>query len=354
VSTTVTSTTRSRVHGLEGQLSSLGKATESLLRTARLDTALLASGEDELRATVAELEERWRKLEQMVEELEEERGVEQQEDGMAGASDSESAGPSRTDQGSRPSDAARRLSSIDWDSERPSFKSNLSDASVASCSTKDEEEAAKDGNPWWRFGNNKKEFEQIEQLQADTTADSQTQGRRRSSNSVGSAFAKLFSPKGPPDVDQSSSEPSKDKKRTSELEETAALRLKLKTRDSAAESLHQLVTMQSRSLIDLRYQRNLLEVKSKYIAIHQQSELDELRQKLRYLKIEKRRKEMSIQESEVRLEKLSRHKEMLGEELQIVKAELVLLDSKMSNLVDGRGDYMSGDDIGVQDKVMIA
>ena len=244
VSTGATSTTRSRVHGLDEQLSSLGKATESLLRTARLDTALLASGEEELRATVAELEERWGRLERMVEE---ERRAEQQEDGSAG-SDSES-GPSHTEQGRRgqttrwSSDAARRLSRLDWDSERPSFMSNLSDASGASCSEKDEGESAKEGGPWWRFGN-KREAEQVEQSQADATEDGQSQDRRRSENSVGSAFAKLFSPKRPPDVDQSSSEPSMDEKRTSELEESAALRLKLKTRDSAAESLHELVMMQ--------------------------------------------------------------------------------------------------------------
>ena len=110
-------------------------------------------------------------------------------------------------------------------------------------------------------------------------------------------------------------------------------------------------------LIDLKYQRNQLDIRSKYDAIHQQSELEELRQKLKYLKIERRRKETSVKESKVRLEKLSHHEEMLEEELQIVKSELILLESKMRSFdatANGGGDYMCGnDDVGVQKRVKI-
>lgn len=110
-------------------------------------------------------------------------------------------------------------------------------------------------------------------------------------------------------------------------------------------------------LIDLKYQRNQLDIRSKYDAIHQQSELEELRQKLKYLKIERRRKETSVKESKVRLEKLSHHEEMLEEELQIVKSELILLESKMRSFdatANDRGDSMCGnDDVGVHKRVKI-
>jgi len=266
VATTVTSTTRSRVHGLDEQLSTLGKATESLLRTARLDTVLIARGEEELRAAVADLEDRWKVYEQMVEE---EREVEQYLADNDGASVSDSAGPSEANQSRRSSLAARRCSSIDWEdggvgeSLKSKGQSNLDWGGMTNSVATDapgrkdgDEEVIKDDKPWWRFGD-KKEVERSEQsdrpswfggikkdgLQADATAD--RLGSQRTDNSVGSALSKLFSPKRPPDVDQSSSEPPGDEeKRTSELEETAALRLKLKTRDSAAESLQQLVTMQ--------------------------------------------------------------------------------------------------------------
>ena len=121
------------------------------------------------------------------------------------------------------------------------------------------------------------------------------------------------------------------------------LHLKLRGCDSAASSLHQLVSLQKRNLLDLQYERNRLQSSSQSSSSQAQAELENLQQDLNFTKVERRRKMRLLEEADQKRKRAQDREEMLQEELETVRTELFMLRTQMSQLERNCGeDYYGG------------
>ena len=67
---------------------------------------------------------------------------------------------------------------------------------------------------------------------------------------------------------------------------TSSLQMKFRNYDSAASTLHRLLSYQTRNLLDLRYPRNSIRSSTALLSKHSQSELQALESKLHFTKVE--------------------------------------------------------------------
>lgn len=105
-----------------------------------------------------------------------------------------------------------------------------------------------------------------------------------------------------------------------------SLQVKLRGCDSAASTLHQLLTFQTRNLNDLERQHTTLStITSKFNATYTKSELEKLSNALQYAKVERRRKARQLEDAKNRKRKCDIQEERLGGELEGIRSELCRL-----------------------------
>ena len=109
-----------------------------------------------------------------------------------------------------------------------------------------------------------------------------------------------------------------------------ALQVKLKGCDSAASTLHQLLTFQKRALYDLQYQRTILSSASTFNSKHHSFEIEKLTSQLHHAKVERRRKARQLEDVKNKKKKSDDQEERLRDELETVRSELFRLRMEVS------------------------
>eukprot|EP00580_Thalassiosira_gravida_P017556 CAMPEP_0201661710 /NCGR_PEP_ID=MMETSP0494-20130426/3998_1 /ASSEMBLY_ACC=CAM_ASM_000839 /TAXON_ID=420259 /ORGANISM="Thalassiosira gravida, Strain GMp14c1" /LENGTH=684 /DNA_ID=CAMNT_0048139891 /DNA_START=148 /DNA_END=2202 /DNA_ORIENTATION=+ len=153
----------------------------------------------------------------------------------------------------------------------------------------------------------------------------------------------------------------------------SALQVKLRGCNSAASTLEQLLSYQTRNLLDLRHERNTLRSASKFDARQSDKELNKLRSQLHSARVERRRKARFVEDAQKKMKKTQRQEELLKGELESIRTELFLLNKERTEAQgvagsrgSGRGDNnVDGNDggegigdsnhsRGIRDRVVIA
>jgi hypothetical protein len=105
--------------------------------------------------------------------------------------------------------------------------------------------------------------------------------------------------------------------------------LKLNGLDMASSTLHQLLSYRRRSLCDLRYQQAILQSTSSFTEQVEGFQVDKLRSKLHFAKVERRRKMQTLEDIRSKITVSADQEERLRGELESVHAELCRLRREM-------------------------
>mmetsp|Transcript_10555 Transcript_10555/g.16039 ORF Transcript_10555/g.16039 Transcript_10555/m.16039 type:complete len:478 (-) Transcript_10555:72-1505(-) len=112
-------------------------------------------------------------------------------------------------------------------------------------------------------------------------------------------------------------------------EAISTMQVKLRGCDSAASSLHQLVSFQKRQITDLQHERNRLKVLYEFEALHSRSELKSLATQAESAQVERERKICLLQEAERCRSIFVDKEEKLKEELECIRMELFMLNIQL-------------------------
>lgn len=356
---------------VEESLSDLGRATESLLRTMRLDVVLLGSREEEMRTALEQLERQWAVLERLLEQQQEqeeknnEGGEEGGGDGDGGPTNQpverrrRSTGdrpvlekkksllcastvnwegtvdvPARDEQGDggkqgdgrkqtrRRSSVQRErrsqlaCSSLDWgglDNSESTAERGMQGASLRGV---DEDEGGDDkqqqqqhNNRWSFFRKSKIDFN----ASSNTVATTQSPSKSDSDATI-PVFIQPVTEEPTDEVD---------------AEVLSALQLKLSGCDLAALTLQQHLSYQTRNLLDLRHERNSIQSSSQFDENNSNLELERLRARLHAATLERRRKSRLLEEATKKNKKSRDQEDRLKGELESIRTELCVLNTQM-------------------------
>eukprot|EP00573_Skeletonema_grethae_P012243 CAMPEP_0201694222 /NCGR_PEP_ID=MMETSP0578-20130828/6561_1 /ASSEMBLY_ACC=CAM_ASM_000663 /TAXON_ID=267565 /ORGANISM="Skeletonema grethea, Strain CCMP 1804" /LENGTH=440 /DNA_ID=CAMNT_0048179873 /DNA_START=78 /DNA_END=1400 /DNA_ORIENTATION=- len=131
-------------------------------------------------------------------------------------------------------------------------------------------------------------------------------------------------------IDEKNNVPSSANTPKEDLSEAiSTMQVKLRGCDSAASSLHQLVSFQKRQITDLQHERNQLKVLSEFQSLHGQSELKSLVTQMESARVERERKELLLKEAEKCRSIFVDKEEKLKEELECIRMELFMLNMQL-------------------------
>jgi len=124
----------------------------------------------------------------------------------------------------------------------------------------------------------------------------------------------------------------------------SSLQVKLRGCDSAASTLHQLLSCQTRNLYDLKYQHNTLKSSAAFATKSTSTELEKLRSQLHFAKVERRRKIRLLEDARQKQKKSVDQEERLKGELESIRTELFMMKMQMSKEEGEQrgGEGMSG------------
>lgn len=107
----------------------------------------------------------------------------------------------------------------------------------------------------------------------------------------------------------------------------SSLQVKLRGCDSAASTLQQLLSYQTRHLFNLQYERNSLQSSSQFESSHSKQELEKLRNQLHFAKVERRRKSRFLEDAHKKKKRTQDQEELLKGELESIRTELFMLNN---------------------------
>ncbi|KAL7536788.1 hypothetical protein ACHAWF_005560 [Thalassiosira exigua] len=129
----------------------------------------------------------------------------------------------------------------------------------------------------------------------------------------------------------------------SNSEAITSLQVKLRGCDSAATSLHQLLSYQTRNLLDLEHERNRLKWSHDYESKQSEMELENLRNQLKAARVERRRKSRLLEDVYITRQKSQDQEGRLKGELQSIRTELYMLSTKIKKGESGNSRADAGE-----------